>query len=194
MPSELIEMFRQKFESLAGKVYVVTDSAQTIEKICEILEEVSGRQVALGILPGDIREPFLARCRQDGVGVIAPPYSGENLTGTIDEANCGITSADFAIAETGTLVETTTDDTVRLVSALPRVHIALLRAEDIVPTLESAASRLREAFQRHNGACAVTFISGPSRTGDIEMKLVLGVHGPEAAHAIIIDAGNRPDV
>lgn len=77
----------------------------------------------------------------------------------------------------------------RLVSTLPAKHIAFLRAEDLVLHLDDAASQLRQLFAQHSEHCAVTFISGPSRTGAIEMKLTLGVHGPEESHVILLEEG-----
>src|SRR5207248_351183 len=103
----------------------------------------------------------------------------------IDRAQVGISAPDFAIAETGSIVEITTDDSMRLVSTLPAVHIAVLPANKILASLSEAAIHIRDAFERNHGNCVVTFISGPSRSGDIEMKLTLGVHGPKASHVVI---------
>jgi L-lactate dehydrogenase complex protein LldG len=94
--------------------------------------------------------------------------------------------AAFAIAETGTLVEFTTNDATRLVSTLPRVHIGVCRADAIVETLKDAAVLMRDFYTENPKGAVVTFISGPSRTGDIEMRLTLGVHGPEVAHAVVL--------
>ena len=76
-------------------------------------------------------------------------------------------------------------DSHRLVSSLPRVHIAFVPASEIIHNPDEAAPRLRTIWQKHGENCNVTFISGPSRTGDIEMKLVLGVHGPQESHVIV---------
>ena len=80
--------------------------------------------------------------------------------------------------------------------ALPRsldgVRILLVEDDEDIRdlmriVLEDAAPRLRALFQENPRNCVVSFISGPSRTGDIEMILTLGVHGPETAHAIIVE-------
>ncbi len=118
--------------------------------------------------------------------MIEPPYSNADLPGAIDAAQAGVSRAEFAIAETGTLVEFATDDALRLVSTLPRLHVGLVRAADLVATLREAAGRVRTFYQQNPKQATVTFISGPSRTADIEMRLTLGVHGPETAHAVVI--------
>ena len=63
---------------------------------------------------------------------------------------------------------------------------AWFRAADLVATLRDAAGRVRTFYQQNPKHATVTFISGPSRTGDIEMRLTLGVHGPETTHAVVI--------
>jgi L-lactate dehydrogenase complex protein LldG len=105
----------------------------------------------------------------------------------VSEVDVGICSVAFGIAFTGTVVETTTDDSYRLISSLPRIHVALLSASEIVADLAEAAIRLRNAYSENPTYCNITFISGPSRTADIEMKLFLGVHGPQESHVIVHD-------
>jgi hypothetical protein len=102
----------------------------------------------------------------------------------------GVCWAAFAIAESGSLVEFTTDDAVRLVSALPRVHGGVFRATDLVGTLAEAASRIRNFYAKNPRNATVSFISGPSRTGDIEMQLILGVHGLAETHAVVITSNH----
>ena len=110
----------------------------------------------------------------------------EPLPGAIDRAHVGITGIVFGIAQTGTLVEVATNDATRLLSALPRTHIGVVRASELVEHYDDAAPRIRAIFNDNPANCVISFLSGPSRTGDIELKLTLGVHGPESAHAIII--------
>lgn len=96
----------------------------------------------------------------------------------------GITGAFCAIAETGTLMTLSGAETPPSVSLLPETHIAVLHASDIVPAMEEAWQRLRAvpAYPPR----AVNFISGPSRTSDIEQTLTLGAHGPYRVHVILV--------
>ncbi len=121
------------------------------------------------------------------IQVLEPPYPSNELPELLDAAQVGITAADWGIAETATLVEVCTDDSIRLVSGLPRTHVGILRASTLVHKFTDAAEPMRKALSENPSNCAISFISGPSRTGDIEMILTLGVHGPERAHAIIIE-------
>jgi L-lactate dehydrogenase complex protein LldG len=93
----------------------------------------------------------------------------------------GLSTAQLGIAETGTLVLRSALERHRLVSLVPPVHVALLRARDLLGTMAEALGALA------NGRCdaAVTWITGPSRTADIELELVVGVHGPRELIVIL---------
>ena len=99
----------------------------------------------------------------------------------------GITEAFCAIAETGTLMTLSGAQTPPVSSLLPETHIAVLRVSQIVPAMEEAWQRLRSV---HGPAefmpRAVNFISGPSRTADIEQTLTFGAHGPYRVHVILV--------
>jgi L-lactate dehydrogenase complex protein LldG len=96
----------------------------------------------------------------------------------------GITGAFAAIAETGTLMLISGAGTPTRNNFLPDTHIVVLRASEIVACYEDGWDRLRAAGPMPR---TVNFITGPSRTGDIEQRLVLGAHGPRRLHIVLID-------
>ena len=100
-----------------------------------------------------------------------------------DSDPAGITGAFCAIAETGTLMMVTGRDTPATLSLLPETHVAVVRKPRIVPGMEEAWRLLREELREPPRA--VTFISGPSRTADIEQTVTLGAHGPYRVHVIL---------
>lgn len=104
----------------------------------------------------------------------------------VNEDLVGLTGCFCAIAETGTLMLLSGPETYSSAALLPETHIALLPVSRIVGSMEEAfalAKRERGELPR-----ATNFISGPSRTGDIEQTIVLGAHGPYRVHVILIDA------
>lgn len=183
---DLVQQFSTRFESLKGVVHTASGDGDAVRIALSICADAVASAVALSHVPKPFQAAFVEGCRDSGVAVVAPPYSNDTLPGAIDRAQVGVSMAHFAIAQTGTLVEVDVDDACRIVSCLPRTHICLVRNTDFVPELYDAAPRLRSIFQENERNCVVSFISGPSRTGDIEMKLTLGVHGPEQAHVIVV--------
>ena len=98
----------------------------------------------------------------------------------------GITGAFCALAENGTLMLLSGEHTHATTSLLPENHVAIVHASRIVRSMEDAWALLRR--ERASLPRQVNFISGPSRTADIEMTLVLGAHGPFRVHVIVVDA------
>ena len=110
----------------------------------------------------------------------------------------GVSHAFAGVAETGTLMFLSGPDSPTTVNYLPPVHIAVVRAADIAACYEDAWTRLRAERKGHEGSDrfmprTVNWITGPSRTADIELTLFLGIHGPKNLHILVVgdaDAGD----
>ena len=111
------------------------------------------------------------------------------LRESLARADLGLSGVDYAIAETGTLVLAARPGQMRGVSLLPPVHVAVARTEQIVATLADYLLLLRatDADVQHHLTSCVAFVTGPSRTGDIELTLTVGVHGPGELHLVLLD-------
>lgn len=109
------------------------------------------------------------------------------------ESGMGITGADYAIAETGSVIVLPRKGLSRLVSVVPPVHVAIVRPADIVGTLDDLFTLRRLEYHRNGEhgspdmGSYLNFITGPSRTADIEQTIVVGVHGPREVHMILLD-------
>lgn len=103
-------------------------------------------------------------------------------------AEIGISSARWAIAETGTLAMASGPGTERVASLLPPVHIAIVAADQILPDLFDLFEKMQSTAEKSpiDMPSNWTLITGPSKTGDLELKLTTGVHGPGTWHVIII--------
>jgi L-lactate dehydrogenase complex protein LldG len=111
-----------------------------------------------------------------GLSIEARPSNGDD--------KLGITGTFCALAENGTLMLLSGEDTHATTSLLPENHMAIVQASRIVRSMEDAWDLLRG--ERSSLPRQVNFVSGPSRTADIEMTLVLGAHGPFRVHVIIV--------
>ena len=177
--------FAQRFEKLSGITHSVSSEEEAATKITEICRLKNASCIALAGLPDHLKTVITQQFGKD-INVLNEPYQASSLPQAIDKADVGITGISFAIAQSGTMVEISTDDATRLVSGLPNTYIGVLYATDIIDRYYDGATLIREIVNKHDRNLVISFISGPSRTGDIELKLTLGVHGPEEAHAIII--------
>lgn len=103
----------------------------------------------------------------------------------------GVTVAFAGIAETGTLMLLSGPDTPTTLNLLPETHIVVLRASQVAGAYEDAWARLRQTRQSTDGTLAmprtVNFITGPSRSADIEQQLQMGAHGPRRLHIVLVD-------
>lgn len=99
----------------------------------------------------------------------------------VAECDLGVTGVDAALPETGTLVLRSSPERPRVVSLLPRVHLAILRPAALRADLHQVFSEVK-----HDGYAV--FVTGPSRTADIELTLTIGVHGPKSLYVWLLDS------
>jgi len=154
-------LFKENVESVAGHCVITTDVTDVLR---QIITDLGAQRIAIS------DAPELA-----GFGVV--PDASDLFSFEV-----GITRAQAGIAETGTLVLDSSCERNRLVSVVPPVHIAILRASRIYATLADVLAMLQSAPEL---SPTITFITGPSRTADIELTLTIGVHGPQELYVII---------
>ena len=175
-----VEVFCERLESVGGRGVVVRDELEAARALTQIIWELQSRVPAKRIALSDA--PLVAEMARD-LPVeelqVCPPVS------ELFNYDVGITSAQAAIAETGTLVLESEKERHRLVSLLPPVHVAIVRSDDICLTIGDALKQLRS--REAEMSRAITFITGPSRTADIELTLTVGVHGPKELYVIILE-------
>lgn len=116
-----------------------------------------------------------------------PEYDEENIN-RVEKANIGITISEITLAESGTVVLFADKNKGRTVSFLPAAFIALIPKSSLVPRITQAAVKMREIYhQTGQVPSCINFITGPSNSADIELNLVVGVHGPVKAYYIVIN-------
>src|SRR5690606_36037809 len=109
------------------------------------------------------------------------------------DCDVGVSGAQWGIAETGTLVLESRHDRHRFVSLIPRVHIALLRADRVCDTLSEARRHTREsAAPGALPGAALALITAPSRTPELALTLAIGLHGPQEQHVIVMEPVDPP--
>jgi L-lactate dehydrogenase complex protein LldG len=128
---------------------------------------------------GDPRLSGLPFDREPQLAVAVGPSDGHDLA--------GLSHAFAGVAETGTVVLTSGPDNPTTLNFLPEHHLVVVRASEIAGDYESVWARVRERFGPGVMPRAVNWITGPSRSGDIEQTILLGAHGPRALHLLVVD-------
>ncbi len=152
------------------------------------VRELLSRLGAKRIVQGDTDGLRALEAGGDGLEIctVGPDESSQaDLRALIAAAEVGLTEADYGVAESGTLALLHRPGQGRALSLLPPVHVAIVQAADLLPDL--AALFLRLASDPRHPASALTFITGPRRTGDIEFVLTKGVHGPAEVHIVLVE-------
>lgn len=195
--SDLILQLQTELTAVGGQVVCVTSAAAATAYINDFTQNRNIRHVIRWSSALLSHLEIDATLEQNGITVHGPPdpiaaVSSEDRQAMRQwavRADLGISGVTYAIAETGTLALAARAGQMRSVSLLPPVHIAIARRDQIVPTMADCLLRLQTAggdLQRQLTSC-ISFITGPSRTGDIELNLTIGVHGPGELHLVILD-------
>lgn len=193
---EALERFRQEFERVAGVFHRARDLDAVPAVIGDIARERGIRSLVTwdpAVLGFDAAPALSGR----GLSVIAARAGQENEVGRLRHradaavAQLGVTGADLVLAETGTLILLSGAGRPRSTSLLPDVHVAVFGRDRLLESLEQVGVMLEalhvDADRAMSGAM-INFITGPSRTADIELTLTRGVHGPKEVHAIFVEA------
>ncbi len=183
---QVVETFVRNAEAAQAVVSVVPGVADARRRVGEIL--LADRARSIVVSPDAASEPWSCAALPglpDVRAVVRQTASSERGPADALAADAGITIAAFGLAETGTLVACASPGDHRLDSLLPPVNIALLPGSGLVSGLPDLFARLAadRAFDRHS---AITLITGPSRTADIELTLTIGVHGPKKLFVILV--------
>lgn len=193
---ELVETFKKECESILGKVYVAEDREEVQQSLSSILKEAGIKKVMNW--ESHVLEQLEIHSLLDSLGVqdvfsadknSARELERKEYLDIVKEAELGISGADYGLADTGTLVLRALGGQDRSASILPPSHVAILEAKRILPGSDDFLARLQlEMAETGRLDSCFSLITGPSKTADIELNLILGVHGPKDLHVIIVKA------
>jgi len=178
--------FSEALTAAGGICHLVPDRPSAIARILQLVQAASARRLLLGRNPLldslNLQDPLRAAGSEILLADSLPPAERKD---SLFSADLGISGVDYLIAETGTVVLMAQPGEPRSLSLLPPVHIAVAERSQLLPDLfdlfEPALWKLRQGLPSHLG-----LITGPSKTGDIELRLVTGVHGPREIHVVLI--------
>ncbi len=171
--------FAERARSAQTVVVEAKDLAAVFEYAADLTLQQGGQSIAAPGIKGKELAHLSKLCQSKKI---------ELLTGDLrqkaDMISTGLTGADWGIAETGTLVVDSKSEDIRLAGMLCDTHVAFLKKSRIVPDAGTIEKELSRMMKTSHGYTA--FISGASRTADIERVLTIGVHGPRELHVLIL--------
>lgn len=193
--AEVVKKFLSSLRDLHVEARVAKSEADVAEALRRVVSKEGCTSVVTAGVP--IRYAGAVKAGLTGVKVDAvedlKAVSQKEAIGVLASADAGVTWAVNGVALEGAMLEVVYDDSAKLASSLPKVHVALLESSSILRDLAEAMPLVGRIVKEAPPARKpiISFISGPSKTGDIEMRLLYGVHGPHTVHAVILDWGLR---
>ncbi len=170
-----IRSFRERIEALAGKTHRAASREDARDYVSRV---IAGRAAVAS------NAPILQECGIASLpGVRCGITNRDEVRSVCSTVACGITGADYALADTGTLVLLSSRQEARLISLLPPLYIALVARERLLTGLDELLTVVPHPAALTS---SMVLITGPSRTADIEQILVRGVHGPGEIHVVVI--------
>ena len=186
---DLIALFAEEVGKVHGAVSRVSGMGEVESLLGALIEEKGVRKIArwntptLALLDNGLRSA--------GAEVLAVDLEGDEkvrseLRNELIAADMGLTEVDYAVADIGSLVLRASEPQSRLASVLPSIHVAIVTPDKIVGSLADLLPLLNSGNRLPS---AVSLVTGPSRTADIETIRTVGIHGPVELHVIILDEG-----
>lgn len=185
-PAALVDSFRRELEALTGKVYGPLPPDEALAQLIDVAGQYSPKSV---ITWADAHLPLPGVTEQlQAAGFAVEQIESDAVAAdrreTLAQIPVGITGAVAGLADTGSVIVDSGAGRARGASLLPPVHVALLPVASLFPDLPTWMARQGGAML--TDIANLTIISGPSKTADIELNLVLGVHGPGEVHVILL--------
>ena len=169
------------FTQMARQNQMIVDAVRVDELAKRLSKSLRAREChRIAVSSGGMLEGVVGPLKSGGFDVMR---WGEISLDELYDLDAGVTDVRFAVAETGSLVIDGSRDHGRSLSLVPPVHVAVVERRCLLPDLVDLFARLAHDATRAN----TVIITGPSKTADIEMNLVTGVHGPGVVHVMLLD-------
>jgi L-lactate dehydrogenase complex protein LldG len=178
--AHLFPEFEERAKAVSAEVFRCTTTAEARKTLLRLVEAAQVKKAVIVESPLQKEADITEALRSLGVEVYTEP---EEIAAHADTADIGISGVEFGVAETGSVFQDGYTIATRLVTILPPLHVIFLPSANIVPGIIEAFDVIARNFDRGY----VGFITGPSRTADIERVLTIGVHGPSRFAVIAVD-------
>lgn len=173
---DVIDVFMKRLDEAKVHAHRVASEAALPDKIIEILAEAGAKSALLPAEETPGRDAIIARLKEKGITLANPDEKDAAF-----EADAGITGVAAAVAETASICLPSGGPRRRLASLAVPTHIGIVRADQIMPDLLDFAAQWPAS-----APSSMVLVSAPSKTADIELALVMGVHGPKLEYVVVV--------
>jgi L-lactate dehydrogenase complex protein LldG len=186
--TDLVERFRDRFTTVGGIFHLVSDEEACVQEILRLVATKAAHRLLLGAGKLIDHLDLANRLRHTGTDLtLVNELDSHSCRDPFFAADIGVSGVDCLVAETGSVVLHSGSIQPRSLSLLPPVHIAIAEQNQIVADLFDLFPSSQDESGQTLPSC-ITIITGPSKTGDIELQLVTGVHGPGEIHVILVES------
>lgn len=189
------EALIERLETQCGNIHTDFRRVQRDDLQRSLLNIFTKENVQSLVMPKDKRTEnlglsgFFPKLKKENIEVREWGESGaEQMVKFAEQAHIGLAYSDITLAESGTVTLFHSENHGRILTVLPKIFICIIEKETIVPRLTDAVYRIQEYLKdAGKKPSCISFISGPSNSADIELNLIVGVHGPVRAYYIVVD-------
>jgi len=177
----IFDQFKLRAEAVSAEVHRFPHKTEALQFIIHYLQQagVTNSPDCYAVWADC---PFLRTVDRKQVAALVPGLTFDVTRENAAAARVGISQLDWAMASTGSLVQDAAPIERRLASTLPNIHIAIIETSRLLPDMPAVFTKIRPEQTNY-----ISFITGPSRTADIERVLTIGVHGPEKLIIVFVD-------
>jgi L-lactate dehydrogenase complex protein LldG len=182
-PSALVSRFQAELAVLKGEAIPCATMADARRQLAELLEK--DPWCCLGSLDRPLARELTSELPTGRIEWVTPEWTAQQ----IEQLPAGLIAADALLADTGSCIVHCATAAERLMCYLPPVCVVVARVEQIAENLPAAWGPIAKVCLSKDSRGEIVLITGPSRTADIEKKLILGVHGPKRLVVLIVEQG-----
>ncbi|WP_407271208.1 lactate utilization protein C [Radiobacillus sp. PE A8.2] len=188
---QLVDVLEEQCKSIHTS-FIRTNASELSDSLLAVIKEYGGKSVMISddsrFQSASLHESFVSWENQDIAVHRWDHQKSEDSIRIAEQADVGITYSDITLSESGTVVLFSDQGKGRSVSLLPATYIAIIAKSTIVPRMSQATREIHQRVKDGESiSSCVNFITGPSNSADIEMNLVVGVHGPIKATYILVE-------
>jgi L-lactate utilization protein LutC len=186
-----VACFRDQLALAGGVLHLASDAEKAAEVVIELLQARHARKILLG--RGQVLDTLKLQPKLEPQGIqvtCVDALAGPGDRAALFGADAGVSGVAYLVAETGTVVAASAPNEPRALTLLPPLHIAVADRSQLLEDFFDLVPMLTAGGAPALPSC-LTLITGPSKTGDIELKLVTGVHGPGEVHVVLITSRDR---